>query len=635
MDYTWLTLLCYLQCVLVASIDPPKEDELPLASPLQRPQLCRDRVVGYSKVDYFERSACALCYVHLFPKKMQLRNYMYSFVLNGTLSPNQLLVPDVRNHTFASLICQTLDSADECNRWRSCCLAAYACCKTQLVEPPGQGIMCPRTWDGYGCWGDTKPGTVATETCPTFIAHAMPMKMSSKTCVDNGTHPYWLKRTGMEWTDYTGCVDKQGHVAGVWIGLMCNVISILLLLPATVIFSYYRALRRQDRIKIHINFFLSLAFCGFITILWDMLVQYDLLTVKINSQSVMYKNSIGCRILCALHIYTKCTTYVWMFCEGYYLHKLISNAFEPPNSLVRLYILGWGFPVLPVGAYTVARAILDNKKCWSISIGGFEWIVYGPNLLCLFVNLFFLCNIMRILLTQLHAHPDEPSNFRRGLKAAFVLIPLFGLQLFFTIYNPHGNPALEKTYDKIQKVITNSQGIFVSLIFCFFNGEVGFVVHNQIKRACCPRHRRTDSGSRNLKSVSTHFTDAVHSSGSSLNIFRNSLKAKNSPNLSNKSASLNNLQMSDITKNSPLLKNSPILKNGYDHRKSRDSESPMVYRYSPLRESGEENGRVTPNQGDIKGITESSLTDSSTKHIDSENQSDSSINAQADTVRFQ
>ena len=31
------------------------------------------------------------------------------------------------------------------------------------------------------------------------------------------------------------------------------------------------------------------------------------------------------------------------------------------------------------------------------------------------VNLFFLCNILRTLMFQLHAHPHEPSNFRYGI----------------------------------------------------------------------------------------------------------------------------------------------------------------------------------------------------------------------------
>jgi len=32
------------------------------------------------------------------------------------------------------------------------------------------------------------------------------------------------------------------------------------------------------------------------------------------------------------------------------------------------------------------------------------------------LNLVFLCNIMRILLFQLHAHPQEPSSFRYDFK---------------------------------------------------------------------------------------------------------------------------------------------------------------------------------------------------------------------------
>ena len=40
-------------------------------------------------------------------------------------------------------------------------------------------------------------------------------------------------------------------------------------------------------------------------------------------------------------IYTTTCTYCWMFCEGFYLHQLITNTFEPPKSLTRLYLFGW------------------------------------------------------------------------------------------------------------------------------------------------------------------------------------------------------------------------------------------------------------------------------------------------------
>ena len=46
------------------------------------------------------------------------------------------------------------------------------------------------------------------------------------------------------------------------------------------------------------------------------------------------------------------------------------------------------------------------------------------------MNLMFLCNILRILLFQLHAHPQEPNNFRYELRRMFLslwlLFPQYG-----------------------------------------------------------------------------------------------------------------------------------------------------------------------------------------------------------------
>ena len=55
---------------------------------------------------------------------------------------------------------------------------------------------------------------------------------------------------------------------------------------------FNRDLLKQDRIRLHTNFFLSLALCGVATILWDMLVRYDLLTSKEHSHALMTKNTV-------------------------------------------------------------------------------------------------------------------------------------------------------------------------------------------------------------------------------------------------------------------------------------------------------------------------------------------------------
>ena len=67
--------------------------------------------------------------------------------------------------------------------------------------------------------------------------------------------------------------------------------------------------------------------------------------------------------------------------------------------------------------------------------GWVEWITYLPGLLCIAGNVFFFLNIFFILLTKLRApHANEPTNFRKAVRACSVLIPLFGLQWLVTFY---------------------------------------------------------------------------------------------------------------------------------------------------------------------------------------------------------
>lgn len=173
-----------------------------------------------------------------------------------------------------------------------------------------------------------------------------------------------------------------------------------------------------------------------------------------------------------MKLYFTSTTYVWMFCEGLYLHKLVVNAFSPPKCLTLFYILGWGYPLLYTSAYAVVRVTLANESCWAKSMGDKEWIIYAPNLFCLLANVYFLCCILRILLTQLQVHPNEPSNFRKALKATFVLIPLFGVYLVVTIYRlPPGYPG-SLYYEHFSEFVSNTQGMIVAIVFCLCNGEV-------------------------------------------------------------------------------------------------------------------------------------------------------------------
>ncbi|ELT90748.1 hypothetical protein CAPTEDRAFT_155191 [Capitella teleta] len=442
--------------------------------------MCNDRFGELDLVSFGHRS-CSMCYYYLFPRMgkplVPQQPHAERLIFTNkslTVDPSPI-VPDPNNLEAAERVCATLTS-DECQRWKDCCVAAENCCIEQLQREVPSGERCQQVWDGFSCFDYAKPGSAMTTPCPTYLQYSMTGE-GVKVCTANAT---WQLKKGKQWTDYTACLDKNAYLIGVYITVAVSSLSIALLVPAIIIFCSFKDLLKQHRVRLHIHFFASLTLSFVASILWYMLVHYEKLVNQNSTESVMYRNPGWCQLLSFAKIYLTATNYFWMFCEGYYLHRLISNAFEPPSSLFLLYVLGWGAPAIAVLVYSFMRIGMANTSCWAISFGHYEWIIYAPNLLCLFASVGFLCNILRILIFQLHSHPNEPSNFRRALKAAFMLIPLFGLQMFLTIYRPPVGVPGHREYEYVFYVNSSSQGIFVALIFCFFNGEVA----TQLKLRC-------------------------------------------------------------------------------------------------------------------------------------------------------
>ena len=55
----------------------------------------------------------------------------------------------------------------------------------------------------------------------------------------------------------------------------------------------FRELYRQDRVRIHIQFFLSLILLSVVSIAWYLLVHYELLSNPIATESVVYRNPVN------------------------------------------------------------------------------------------------------------------------------------------------------------------------------------------------------------------------------------------------------------------------------------------------------------------------------------------------------
>ncbi|ROT76536.1 Calcitonin gene-related peptide type 1 receptor [Penaeus vannamei] len=104
---------------------------------------------------------------------------------------------------------------------------------------------------------------------------------------------------------------------------------------------------------------------------------------------------------------------MWMFCEAFYLHKLVASAFAEQRSLFVYYAIGWGFPINPVILYASFRASHANDQCWVVPADPYEWILNIPCLIALLLNLVFMINILRVLVTKLRAaNTHEPSQYR-------------------------------------------------------------------------------------------------------------------------------------------------------------------------------------------------------------------------------
>ncbi|XP_033762872.1 calcitonin gene-related peptide type 1 receptor-like isoform X1 [Pecten maximus] len=458
---------------------------------------CRESS-GNHTLGVFKLLSCTLCYNYIM--KMDAKFYKipipgpegFAFVAGpeSGLEQGTPVIADAKNASSVNIICSTMDE-EKCEWWKTCCDAAEKCCEQQLnmgSSSPKPGY-CPRTWDGFGCFDDTKAGSRAYLDCPVYVEHSLPYAQAYKDCTENGT---WFSLTNamsgqtFEWTNYSTCLDIEDQQQLVYVGLTCSLISIILLVPSCIVFLAFRQLRVQQRIRLHVCLFLSFTVSAVLTILWDFLVVYDRVEKAQNrEESLMVQNTAGCKLMYVLHRYIQMCNYFWMFCEGFYLHRLIVHAFEVPKTLIGYYIFGWGGSWVPIIIYSIVRAVdkeFDQTNCWVKHAGGLEYVIYVPILVTLAINIFFFVNILRILLTQLQSHPNEPSNYRRAFRATFVLVPLFGIQSILVIYRPDTSRSAMFVYEVAKTIVINTQGGIISLIFCVFNGEVHTHIKNLIRK---------------------------------------------------------------------------------------------------------------------------------------------------------
>ncbi|XP_049862015.1 calcitonin gene-related peptide type 1 receptor-like isoform X2 [Schistocerca gregaria] len=336
------------------------------------------------------------------------------------------------------------------------------------------GLFCPGLFDGWSCWFDTPAGVTAHAPCPDFITGFEPNRTAQRHCESNGT---WFRHpeTGAGWSNYTTCVNLDDlnwrtqvnlvYVAGYSVSLVALIIALAVL-------SYFKSLRCA-RNTLHTHLFASFAANNALWLSW-----YGAVVPR---PAVVFANGAGCRLLAAALSYGLLASYTWMLCEGLYLHTLLVAAFVSEARLVRVLAgLGWGLPAAPALAYSVLRATdadpAESGQCW-INDSKYLAVLVAPVCITMALNLLFLCNIVRVLLTKLRAGPrvgsSRPSStLLQALRAALLLVPLLGLHYLLTPFRPEKDHPWEKAYELISAVTASFQGLCVATLFCFCNGEV-------------------------------------------------------------------------------------------------------------------------------------------------------------------
>ncbi|XP_036396897.1 parathyroid hormone 2 receptor-like isoform X1 [Megalops cyprinoides] len=357
--------------------------------------------------------------------------------------------------------------------------------------------LCPPGWDGLICWPRGSPGAVTKVPCPSYVYDFNHNGHAYRKCDVNGSWVY-MENLNRTWANYSDCLrflhpDQEGEKQDFFerLYVMYTIgyaVSFSSLLVAIFIIGYFRRLH-CTRNYIHMHLFVSFMLRAVSIFVKDKVVQanmglqeFDAALMDnfktISAASLDKSQYIGCKITVLLFIYFLATNYYWILVEGLYLHSLIFMAFlSDTKYLWGFTLIGWGVPALFVAAWAVVRATLADARCWELSAGNIKWIYQVPILTAIGLNFILFVNIVRVLATKIRetnaGRYDTRKQYRKLAKSTLVLVLVFGVHYIIFVGMPHTFKGVGWEVRMYCELFFNSfQGFFVSIIYCYCNGEV-------------------------------------------------------------------------------------------------------------------------------------------------------------------
>ncbi|XP_060085159.1 glucagon-like peptide 1 receptor [Ylistrum balloti] len=385
--------------------------------------------------------------------------------------------------------------------------AAIECFKRMETEiPPSDGVYCNTTFGGGMCWPYAPANSTVNVDCPDYI-HGFDLRgKAQRFCTIDGTwamHPTRNKTL----TNYDGCTDytkedtklvpvsaytrthaytiKVLYEIGYAISLSSLVLAVFLMLV-------FRKLH-CDRNTIHVNLFVSFILKAIICLVKDLqFIPQGYSAIEDNEiQFIPIGPTWPCKLVYAIFHYMTTANYMWILVEGLHLHTLIFFALSHMKKLFRLQIVfGWVAPFPFVLWWVIVRIRYADSLCWSTDEHGYLWIIRGPIVVSISINLLFFINIIRVLFTKLTAtNRADPNRYRKLARSTLVLIPLFGVYyIVFAAVPDCINDYASVVLMYIEIFCSSFQGLIVAVLFCFMNNEVRSEIAKVWKRHMLRRH---------------------------------------------------------------------------------------------------------------------------------------------------
>ncbi|XP_047497824.1 diuretic hormone receptor-like, partial [Penaeus chinensis] len=373
--------------------------------------------------------------------------------------------------------------------------------------------LCPVTWDRVTCWPFASPGTTVHLPCMRELHGVFYDQRDnvSRFCQSDGT---WEPRSNYSASDRIivgGMRDVTLSENLATLHLLGYAVSVAALGIGLFIFIRFKDLRCvRNTIHIHLMLtYLLLDTC------WLLAATSQMLTSGVGGQ-------LFCSLVLIFH-FLHLANFSWMFIEGLYLYLSVVKTFSVEKIKLRLYLLlGWALPLPFVTTWAALRVAFSSQH--EVSGGGgrightpetsppvnskgilqevarpdfdmacpwleespLDWVHRVPVLVVLSVNTFFLVHVMVVLVKKLRATTSLESQpwlqqTKRALKSLFVLMPLLGSPHVLLLLAPaRGTFSVVVAYTRA--IVLSTQGLVVTVFYCFLNSEVQESINNHMER---------------------------------------------------------------------------------------------------------------------------------------------------------